>query len=263
MHDDPLPAPPLPIDPHGLPVQDAVAIYLMALQQPASAAQAAGTAAWLPLLAAVEQARWRAIGSKERRWQYLQSRVLQRLVLGVYADDDPRALAFTHDRWGRQALAGHGHLHFALSHCASHVALAIGSDPVLGVAVEAVAPERPGFLRIAHRCFHQADLAQVLDYPEQRRYSHFLELWTLKAAYLNAVGPGMRKPIAECGFVRTAQGLILAQDRAPVPDLALPDAFIAQRRMRGCQLALAYRRDRPVRFRYLNGDGALRWPAAG
>jgi 4'-phosphopantetheinyl transferase len=254
----PLPLP-LPIDPCGLPARNAVAIYLMELQQPAGPTQAD---AWLPLLADAERANWRGIRQKERQWQYLQGCVLLRLVLGAYVDDDPRALAFTHDRCGRPALAGHGGLHFSLAHCASHVALAIGSDPVLGVDVQTVAPVRRGYMRIAHRFFHQADLAQLLDCPEERRHGRFLELWTLKEAYLQALGPGMRKPMADCGFARTPEGLIVAQDRAPLADLAAPDGFVAQRRMRGCQLAVAYRRGRPVRFRYLHGDASLPWPEA-
>lgn len=259
-----LPSPlPLPIDPRDLPARDAVAIYLMELQHPDGGTHAAQANVWLPLLATGEQARLREIRPRERQWQYLQSRVLQRLVLGAYVDDDPRALAFTRDRWGRPSLADHGELHFSLSHCASHVALAVGSDPVLGVDVETVVPVRRSFMRIADQFFHGDDLAQLLGCPEEQRYARFLELWTLKEAYLKALGLGMHKPMADCGFARTAEGLIVARDRAPVPDLAVPDAFIAQRRMRSCQLALAYRRGRPVRFRYLNGNGSLPWPDTG
>jgi 4'-phosphopantetheinyl transferase len=252
----PLPLP-LPVDPRDLPARNAVAVYLMELQLPVDPAR---TDVYLPLLAIGEMARWRAIRPRERQWQYLQSRVLQRVVLGAYVDDDPRALAFTRDRWGRPSLAEHEQLHFSLSHCASHVALAIGSDPLLGVDVAAVVPVRRGFLQIAHRLFHPDELAQLIACPEERRYGRFLELWTLKKAYRNALGSGMHKPMADCGFARTPEGLIVARDRAPRPDRAAPDAFIAQRRMRDCQIALAYRRGRPVRFRYLHGSSALPWP---
>ena len=265
MHDSPLQllplsmptALPLPVDPRDLPARNAVAVYMMELQWPADPAQ---TDVYLPLLALGELARWRAIRPVERQWQYLQSRVLQRVVLGAYVDDDPRALEFTRDRWGRSCLAEHDELHFSLSHCASHVALAIGSDPLLGVEVATVMPVRRGFMRIARRLFHPDDLAQLLDCPAERRYGRFLELWTLKTAYRKALGPGMHKPLADCGFGRTPEGLIVARDRAPLPDRAVPDGFVAQRRMRGCQIALAYRRGRPVRFRYLHGGTALPWP---
>ena len=247
---------PQPIDPRGLPAENAVAIYLLELDQPASRTS---TQRYLPLLATVEYANWQAIRPVERQWQYLQSRVLQRLVLGAYVERDPKQLRFQRDEWGRPRLAEHGTLHFSLSHCASHVALAVGSDPVLGVDVETVVPVRPSFMHIARQFFHAADLAQLLECPEEKRYSRFLELWTLKEAYLKAIGLGMHKPMADCGFERTPAGLIVAHDRAPVADRCAPDAFVAQRRMRGCQLALAYRYGRPVRFRYLNGNTELCW----
>lgn len=247
---------PPPIDPRGLPAHNAVAVYLLELDYSAGHA---GQQWHLPLLAAAELARWRKIRPPQRQWQYLQSQVLQRLVLGAYADADPRALMFRRDQWGRPALAGHETLHFSLSHCASHVALAVGSDPVLGVDVQTVAPLRGGFMRAARRLFHMDDLAQLMAAPDEQRYGRFLEHWTLAGAYLKALGLGRHKPMADCRFERTPAGLIAAHDRAPVADRIAPTAFVAQRRLRGCQLALAYRQGRPVRIRYLHSDTSLPW----
>ncbi len=251
---------PQPIDPQGLPAHNAVAVYLLELDHSASRDS---PQRYLPLLAALELANWQKIRPVQRQWQYLQSRVLQRLVLGAYAECDPRALTFLCDKWGRPTLAEHADLHFSLSHCASHVALAVGSDAVLGVDVETVVPVRPSFMHIASQFFHPEDLAQLMEVSEEQRYGRFLEQWTLKEAYLKALGLGMHKPMADCRFERTPAGLIVAHDRAPAPGVAAPTAFIAQRRMRGCQLALAYRYGRPVRFRYLNGDSTLPWQQTG
>jgi phosphopantetheinyl transferase len=251
---------PPPIDPRGLPAHNAVAVYLLELDYSASDA---GPQRHLALLAAAELARWRKIQPQQRQWQYLQSQVLQRLVLAAYADADPRALMFRRDRWGRTALAGHETLHFSLSHCASHVALAVGSDPVLGVDVQTVAPLRGGFMRAARRLFHMDDLAQLMAAPDEQRYGRFLEHWTLAGAYLKALGLGRHKPMADCRFERTPAGLIAAHDRAPVADRIAPTAFVAQRRLRGCQLALAYRQGRPVRIRYLDSGTALPWQTSG
>ncbi len=250
---------PQPIDPRGLPAENAVAIYLLEIDQSGSKSS---TERYLPLLATLEYANWQAIRPVERQWQYLQSRVLQRLVLSAYLESDPKLLRFQRDEWGRPRLVEHSALHFSLSHCASHVAFAVGSDPVLGIDVETVVPVRPSFMRIARHFFHSDDLAQMLDCSEDQRYGRFLELWTLKEAYLKAIGLGMHKPMADCGFVRTPAGLIVAQDRAASSDRVAPDGFIAQRRIRGCQLALAYRRGRPVRFRYLNSNTELAWQDA-
>ncbi len=251
---------PQPIDPRGLPAHDAVAVYLLELDH---SAEHDSPQRYLPLLATVELANWQKIRPAQRQWQYLQSRVLQRLVLGAYADADPRGLTFRRDEWGRPTLAQHQALHFSLSHCASHVALAVGSDPVLGVDVETVVPVRGSFMHIARQFFHPDDLEQLMEVPEQQRYGRFLEQWTLKKAYLKALGLGLHKPMADCRFDRTPAGLVVAHDRAPVLDRIAPNAFVAQRRMRGCQLALAYRYGRPVRFRYLNGDTALPWQDTG
>ncbi|KQQ33023.1 hypothetical protein ASF61_13140 [Duganella sp. Leaf126] len=252
--------PPQPIDPQGLPVQNAVAVYLLELDQ---STDHQTQQRYLPLLAAVELANWKKIRPLQRQWQYLQSRVLQRLVLGAYADADPRGLTFHRDTWGRPLLADQVALHFSLSHCASHVALAVGSDPVLGIDVETVVPVRGSFMHIARQFFHPDDMAQLLTLPDELRYGRFLEQWTLKEAYLKALGLGMHKPMADCCFERTPAGLIVANDRAPVPGRTAPTAFVAQRRMRGCQLALAYRHGRPVRFRYLTSDIALPWQDTG
>ena len=248
------------IDPQQLPARNAVAIYLLELDHSASRGS---SQRYLPLLATVELANWEKIRPVERQWQYLQSRVLQRLVLGAYVECDPRALTFRRDEWGRPTLVEHEALHFSLSHCASHVALAVGSDPVLGIDVETMVPVRSSFMHIACQYFHTDDLAQLMKVPEEQRYGRFLDLWTLKEAYLKALGLGMHKPMADCSFERTPAGLIVAHDRALVEDRIAPNAFIAQRRMRGCQLALAYRYGRPVRFRYLNGDTALPWQDTG
>lgn len=139
------------------------------------------------------------------------------------------------------------------------MALAVGSDQVLGVDVETVVPARPSFMHIARQFFHPDDSAQLMEVPEGQRYACFLEQWTLKEAYLKALGLGMHKPMSDCHFERTPAGLIIAQDRMPMTDRITPDAFVAQRRMRFCQLALAYRYGRSVRFRHLNSDVALPW----
>lgn len=69
-----------PIDPRRLPVHNAVAVYLLELDHSACCES---TQRYLPVLATPELANWQKIKPAERQWQYLQSRVLQRLVLGA------------------------------------------------------------------------------------------------------------------------------------------------------------------------------------
>lgn len=246
------------IDIRANPVRDAIAIYLLELDIPAPMAL---LPRYLSYLGDAEGECKRAMRPTQRQWQYLQSRVLRRVVLGAYTEREPGQLRFTRDEWGRTRLADQDTLHFSLAQCASHVALAVGSGAVLGIDVETVFPMRPNFMHTARTHFSATDLEQLEAYPEARRYYHFLELWTLKQAYLKAIGLGIHRPMAPCTFSRTSSGLLVCQDRAPFSGREQPSAFLSQQWVNICQLGLAYRTGLPVSFRYLNGSNLAQiWP---
>ena len=246
------------IDPRANPAKDAIAVYLLELEIPVPVLL---MPAYLSYLGNAEGERWRSIRTAERQWQYLQSRVLRRVVLGAYTERDPAQLHFARDDWGRTRLADHGALHFSLTQCASHVAIAVGSDAVLGIDAETIFPVRPRFMHIARAYFSSGDLAQLMSGPERHRYHSFLELWTLKQAYLKALEPGLHRQMAHCSFARASGGLLVCQDQAPEPGRAVPTSFYSERWSNSCQLALAYRAGLPVSFRYLNGNNMGQvWP---
>ena len=248
------------IDPRANPVRDAIAIYLLELDIPRSLRLQPH---YLSYLDPAEGERWRHIRSPERQWQYLQSRVLRRVLLSAYSGREPTRLMFTRDACGRLRLSDHQALYFSLTQCASHVAMAIGTDAVLGIDAETIFPVRPSFQQIARLHFSAAELRQLQACPEARRYSYFLELWTLKQAYLKALGRGVHKPLADISFARTGGGLLLCQDQAPPPGREAPTAFISEQWVNSCQLALAQRAGLPVSVRYLNGSGLTQaWPHA-
>lgn len=246
------------IDPRANPARDAIAVYLLELDMRAPLAL---LPAYLTYLGSDEGERWRAIRTAERKWQFLQSRVLRRVLLAAYTERDPAELEFASDEWGRERLADNKLLHFSMTQCASHVAMAVGSEGMLGIDAETIFPVRPSFMHIARDHFNGADLEQLLACPEPRRYSRFLELWTLKQAYLKALGRGAGQTMAHCNFSRTSTGLLVCQDSAPLADGDRPSAFHSEKWVNICQLALAYRAGLPVSFRYLNGSSlAQTWP---
>ncbi|MET0266472.1 MAG: 4'-phosphopantetheinyl transferase superfamily protein [Duganella sp.] len=248
------------IDPRTNPVQDAVAVYLLELEIPAPMRLAPH---YLAYLGDAQDELQRAMRPAQRQWQYLQSRVLRRVVLGAYAGREPGQLQFARDDCGRMRLTGQDKLHFSLSQCASHVALAVGDNAVLGIDLETIYPIRPNFMQIARSHFSAADLDQLTACPAARRYFYFLELWTLKQAYLKSLGLGLHKPMADCTFTRAASGLIVCRDQAPSPGRAAADAFVSQQWASTCQLGLAHRDGLPVSFRYLNGSSMDHiWPHA-
>ena len=83
-------------------------------------------------------------------------------------------------------------LYLSLSHCASHVAVAISPNPV-GVDVEHISSAQGG-AEIAANFFsssEQRELAQITPSSYDHR---FLRLWTAKEALSKALGLGLRLP---------------------------------------------------------------------
>lgn len=244
------------IDVQANPVRDAVAIYMLELDIPAPLALLPD---YLAFLGSGDEAR-RALRPSQHQWQYLQSRVLRRVVLGAYIGCAPGELRFTRDQWGRSCLSDHGALHFSLAACASHAALAVSSAAALGIDVKTVFPVRPSFMQLARAHFGGADLAQLEACPPAMRYQHYLELWTLKQAYLKAIGSG-KQPMTSCSFSRTSAGVLVCHDPTCPPERERPDAFLSQRWDSTCQLGLAHRAGLPLSYRYLNGNSVGHiWP---
>lgn len=246
------------IDIRANPARDAIAIYLLELEIPAPLSL---VPRYLSYLGDAHDECERASRPAQLQWQYLQSCVLRRVVLGAYAGREPGQLRFARDAWGRTCLTGQDTLHFSLAQCASHVALAVSSGAALGLDIETVVPVRRNFMRIARTHFSATDLAQLEACPTARRYYFFLELWTLKHAYLKALGPGRDKALASCSFSHTSAGTLMCQDDEPVSDCERPSAFLSQQWVHTCQLGLAYRSGMPVTYRYLNGSSMAQiWP---
>lgn len=80
-------------------------------------------------------------------------------------------------------------LHFNLSHSGRYAALAISRYPV-GVDVE---HKSRGYQAVAKRCFTGEEYEAIMaEGTEESRRLRFLEIWTMKEAYVKYVGDGMK-----------------------------------------------------------------------
>jgi 4'-phosphopantetheinyl transferase len=147
------------------------------------------------LLCPQERADQQRLVRPELRDRHLISRALTRTVLSRYADVPPAEWVMRRTQWGRPEIQSPSDtkLSFSLSHTRGCIALLVSTASDAGVDVEAV----DGYpdLAIATRFFSTAEataLAALL--PDERR-SRFLELWTLKEAYLKARGLGLTMPL--------------------------------------------------------------------
>jgi 4'-phosphopantetheinyl transferase len=145
------------------------------------------------LLSPDERARHDRMAQAGGRRQQLLARGMQREVLSRYRPQvAPGDWQFERGAGGRPALAAPfaaTGLHFNVAHTPGMVVMAVGSVPRLGVDVEA--SDKPVPLPVARRYFSAREAAALDALPPEARPRRFLRLWTLKEAYLKAVGEGL------------------------------------------------------------------------
>lgn len=145
------------------------------------------------LLDVDERARHDRITHESGRRQQLLARAMQRAVLShcepTIAPTDWR---FERGAGGRPGLApafAATGLSFNVAHTPGMVVVAVGRVARLGVDVEAA--DKRVSLPVARRYFSPREAAALDALAPEARPRHFLRLWTLKEAYLKAVGEGL------------------------------------------------------------------------
>jgi 4'-phosphopantetheinyl transferase len=145
------------------------------------------------LLSAEESAREQRFRFQDDRDSYLLAHALVRSVLAELSGEPPARLRFELGPHGRPELvpARPGpRLRFNLSHTRGLVACAVALEHDVGVDVEHV-DRRVQIDQVAESVFSDAERAALARLPEDARRARFFELWTLKEAYIKAVGKGL------------------------------------------------------------------------
>jgi 4'-phosphopantetheinyl transferase len=142
-----------------------------------------GMAAREEWLTPTEQARLQSLGTAARRDTFLAGRWLARHAVQRWLGMD-RLPALEVADSGACRVAGIGGVHVSISHSASAVACAVCSVPV-GVDVENIARPRD-HLAMAEMVHTPAQREQLAALPADARATAYLQLWTLKEAWLKA-----------------------------------------------------------------------------
>lgn len=170
------------------------------------------TPAWLDqhraLLDPDEARRGAAFGRGDLRRDYVCTRILQRLVLSRAADVAPAAWRFAPAAGGKPEIVApsqHSTIGFNVSHTKGLIALALCREGDVGIDVEALSNARD-IAAVAKRFFapEEAEALSALD--ECQRPLRFLTLWTLKEAYLKALGTGLAGSLDAVRFRFEADG---------------------------------------------------------
>jgi len=137
---------------------------------------------------------------KKDRLNYLNSHLFLREVLSFYFPHiKPKAWRFKVNAYGKPSLAQHEDvkLHFNLSHSASHVYIVFSKAYECGIDVE----------EIKEMDLNPELLNLVMSEEEQTEFSHakekkslFFKYWTLKEAYVKAMGKGVCIPLNSVSF---------------------------------------------------------------
>jgi 4'-phosphopantetheinyl transferase len=198
--------------------------------------------AWSRLLSADERERAARFMRDADRETFVAAHAMLRLSLSRCAPVDPEDWRFRTGPQGRPEVDGppaeHG-LRFSLSHTAGLAICAVTEDAAVGVDVESTGRRTP--LEVARRCFAPEEREALAALPPTRRPERFFEHWTLKEAFLKALGLGITYPMERVRFTLLPGRPV--QIAVP-PDLeASPDAwqFESWRLEGGYTAALAVR----------------------
>lgn len=162
---------------------------------------------YLSLLTADERQRLARLAFEDLKHEFLLTRALCRVALSSYTDRHPGTWVFASNAYGRPSLPPDdpaAHLSFNLSNTCGLVACAVASGRPIGIDVEDAARHHEGE-KIAERFFSPDEVRALRALPSVERHERFIQLWTLKEAYIKAKGLGMTLPLDSFSFSCGAQ----------------------------------------------------------
>ncbi|PIE69997.1 MAG: phosphopantetheinyl transferase [Deltaproteobacteria bacterium] len=123
---------------------------------------------------------------------------LVRYLISQLTGKQPHSLRFSKNEYGKPFLTDLPDIHFNLSHSHVAVACALCRNAAVGVDVESV--DRCTDLSIADHFFSASEVERLstVNGPEKRKL--FFDIWTLKEAYIKAVGKGLSIPLDSFSF---------------------------------------------------------------
>jgi 4'-phosphopantetheinyl transferase len=159
------------------------------------------------LLDEEERARADRFHFERHRRQFVLSHALVRRALSEYAPVIPEAWRFHKNAHGRPEVgnaAGKG-LCFNLSHTDGLALCAVALSAEVGVDVEFERPFADDRLSLARARFHPREVAALETTAPADLCTRFLEIWTLKEAYVKARGLGLSLSLRDFAFTLTSE----------------------------------------------------------
>ncbi len=148
-----------------------------------------------------ERARHARLLFERHQHLFLISHAMLRRVLSLYVGVEPAQLRFSISPLGKPELVvPHSpSLHFNLSQTKGLAAVGVTGMGRLGVDVESGKPPET-MIRLGRRFFAPSEVAVMERFPPGPAAALALELWSLKEAFMKAVGLGMELPPSRFAF---------------------------------------------------------------
>jgi 4'-phosphopantetheinyl transferase len=169
--------------------------------EPALTASARG------VLESRETARAERFRSPQPRQLFLLSRILLRTTLSRYAKTVPGTWRFVVNDHGKPRIApesGPTAPEFNLAHTAGIAVLAVAAGRDVGVDVENRS-RRARVRQLIDRFFAPEEAAEMGKLPAADLHDRFFLTWTLKEAYIKALGRGLAQPLDSFAFQLTGE----------------------------------------------------------
>ena len=104
---------------------------------------------------------------------------------------------------GKPSLVSRPDIHYNLSH-ANGVCACLADADECGIDCESIRQYKP---RVAERVFSAEEQAALAALPEDGRDMYFFRIWTLKEAYVKAIGVGISYPMNTVSFTLTDEDI--------------------------------------------------------
>lgn len=137
------------------------------------------------------------------RRQFVITRAAIRTVLsGCFPEINAQEWVFSANPWGRPVIVNpevRGRVSFNIAHTDGLVVIAVSSSGDIGVDVEKTSRTARA-LALADRYFSAAEATALRALPAALQQRRFIDLWTLKEAYIKACGKGLAIPLRGFSF---------------------------------------------------------------
>ena len=168
----------------------------------------------------------------------MTAHALVRQALSRHGAGQPGSLRFRSGPQGRPELEdARTGLNFSLSHTRALTACAVTRHAELGVDLEQCR-ERP-YAELAAACLTDEELAIWQSLPEHERADRFVLIWTLKEAYVKALGLGLSMPVQSFAVRVLPEG---RAELASVDAQTVAEWHFEWRKVDDHYLSLAFRR---------------------